>query len=114
MLRLWQVWTSIQQLPMNIRFLRRFQSVMWMQMRSLIFQMQGAVDELLDYCVEKTSGSPLYNRTVRRAACKGERSIRKIAVLKSANMSMGINLLLKLFKRCSKSTCTGRIRYGAC
>ena len=42
------------------------------------FSNAGAVDELLDYCSEK------------------------IAVLKSANMSMGINLLLKLLKDAAK------------
>lgn len=40
----------------------------------------------------------MYNRTFRGTACKDQGDIRKVAVLKSANMSMGINLLEKLLK----------------
>ena len=76
------------------------------------FSNAGAVDELLDYCVEKKL--PLYNRTVRRAACKGERSIRKDRSVKVSEYVHGNQSSPEAFKRCSKSTCTGRIRYGAC
>ena len=67
------------------------------------FSNAGAVDELLDYCVEKnlpvvlcTTG--LSDEQLKKVAECSE----KIAVLKSANMSMGINLLLKLLKDAAK------------
>ena len=59
----------------------------------------AAVDALLDYCVEKqipcvlcTTGlSEAQNAHVTEAS-------KKVAVLKSANMSLGVNMLLKLLK----------------
>lgn len=44
----------------------------------------------------------MYNGTFRRAACEGRRGGREDAVLKSANMSLGINLLLKLLQDAAK------------
>jgi 4-hydroxy-tetrahydrodipicolinate reductase len=63
------------------------------------FSNAGAVDELLQYCEETqtpvvlcTTGlSPEQLERVQEAA-------KKTAVLKSANMSLGINLLMKLLK----------------
>lgn len=63
------------------------------------FSTASAVDGLLDFCVEKglpcvlcTTGlSPEQLAGVKKAA-------GKVAVLRSANMSLGINLLLKLLK----------------
>lgn len=64
------------------------------------FSTAAAVDGLLDYCVEKklpcvlcTTGlSPEQLEKVKQAS-------EKVAVLKSANMSLGINLMLKLLKK---------------
>lgn len=64
------------------------------------FSAAAAVDGLLDYCVEKklpcvlcTTGlSPEQLEKVKQAS-------EKVAVLKSANMSLGINLMLKLLKK---------------
>ena len=67
------------------------------------FSNAGAVDDLLDYCVEK--GLPVVLCTTglsEEQLKKVEESSSKIAILKSANMSMGINLLLKLLKDAAK------------
>lgn len=67
------------------------------------FSNAGAVDELLDRCVEK--GLPVVLCTTGLSEDqlkKVEESSKKIAILKSANMSMGINLLLKLLKDAAK------------
>jgi 4-hydroxy-tetrahydrodipicolinate reductase len=63
------------------------------------FSTASAIDDLLDYCVKKqipcvlcTTGlSEEQQKRVREAA-------QKVAILKSANMSLGINLLLRLLK----------------
>ena len=64
------------------------------------FTAAPAVDALLDWCEAK--GMPvvlcstgLTEEQVKRATTE---SIKKTAVLKSANMSLGINVLLKLLK----------------
>ena len=57
------------------------------------FSNAAAVDELLDVCVEKTL--PVVLAKVKEA---GE----KVAVLRSANMSLGVNLLMKLLKDAAK------------
>ncbi len=64
------------------------------------FSAAPAVDALLDYCEEKKlpvvlCSTGLSEAQVERATKK---SIEKTAVLKSANMSLGINVLLKLLK----------------
>ncbi len=67
------------------------------------FSNAAAVEKLLDYCVEKqvpcvlcTTGlSPELTQKVAEASAK-------VAILKSANMSLGINLLLKLLKEASQ------------
>ena len=64
------------------------------------FSNAKAVDELLDYCVEKqipvvlcTTGlSPEQLKKVAEAS-------EKVAILKSANMSLGINTLMELLKK---------------
>ncbi|MGN0401141.1 MAG: 4-hydroxy-tetrahydrodipicolinate reductase [Acetatifactor sp.] len=64
------------------------------------FSAAAAVDGLLEYCVRKqvpcvlcTTGlSPEQLEKVKRAS-------EKVAILKSANMSLGINLMLKLLKK---------------
>lgn len=67
------------------------------------FASAKAVDALLDYSIEKqiplvlcTTGlSEAQDQTVAEAA-------KKVAVLKSANMSLGINMLLDLLKKAAK------------
>lgn len=63
------------------------------------FSTASAVDSLLDYCVEKklpavvcTTGLSEEQIVTLKEASK------KVAILKSANMSLGINMLLKLLK----------------
>lgn len=67
------------------------------------FSNASAVDGLLEYCVEKsmpvvlcTTG--LSEEQLERVKAASE----KVAVLKSANMSLGVNLLLKLLKDATK------------
>lgn len=67
------------------------------------FSNAGAVDELLDCCADKklpvvlcTTG--LSEEQIRKV----EETAKKTAVLRSANMSLGINLLLKLIKDAAK------------
>ena len=67
------------------------------------FSNSSAVDGLLDYCVAK--GLPVVLCTTGLSEGqldKMKAASEKIAVLKSANMSLGINLLLKLLKDASK------------
>ena len=67
------------------------------------FSNAGAVDELLDYCVKKSLPDVLCTRGLSDDQLKKvDECSEKIAVLKSANMSMGINLLLKLLKDAAK------------
>lgn len=67
------------------------------------FSNAGAVDALLDFCVEKQVPVVLCTTGLSEEQLKrvGEVS-QKAAVLKSANMSMGINLLLKMLKDAAK------------
>ena len=62
------------------------------------FSNAGAVDSLLDYCVDKKLPVVLCTTGLSKA----EKAAEKTAVLKSANMSLGINLLLKLLKDAAK------------
>lgn len=56
-------------------------------------------DDMLDYCVEKKLPCVLCTTGLSEAQlAKIEKASESIAVLRSANMSMGINLLLKLLK----------------
>ena len=67
------------------------------------FSNAGAVDTLLDYCVER--GLPVVLCTTglsERQLQKVAEASKKTAVLKSANMSPGINLLLKLLQDAAK------------
>lgn len=63
------------------------------------FSATAAVDGLLDYCVERQIPCVLCTTGLseEQLAKVGEAS-KKVAILKSANMSLGINLLLKLLK----------------
>lgn len=67
------------------------------------FSNAGAVDELLDYCEKKSLPVVLCTTGLSDEQLKKvDECSKEIAVLKSANMSMGINLLLKLLKDAAK------------
>ena len=63
------------------------------------FSAAPAVDELLDYCVEQQIPCVLCTTGLSDAQLKKvEEASKKTAILKSANMSLGINMLMKLLK----------------
>lgn len=67
------------------------------------FSNAGAADALLDYCAAKKLPVVLCSTGFSEEQLKKvEESAKETAVLKSANMSMGINLLLKLLKDAAK------------
>lgn len=70
------------------------------------FSLPEAADGLIDYCVSKklplvlcTTG--LSEEQIRKAGAAS----KEIAVLRSANMSIGINLLMQLLKEAAKKLC---------
>lgn len=67
------------------------------------FSNASAVDELLKYCVEKNMPVVLCTTGLSEEQLEHVKSAsEKVAVLKSANMSLGVNLLLKLLKDATK------------
>lgn len=63
------------------------------------FSTAAAVDKMLDYCVEKKLPCVLCTTGLSEEQLeKVNEAAKTIAVLRSANMSLGINLLLKLLK----------------
>lgn len=67
------------------------------------FSNAAAVDALLEYCVEKALPVVLCTTGLsEEQLAKVEEAAGKTAVLKSANMSLGINLLLKLLQDAAK------------
>lgn len=67
------------------------------------FSNSGAVDGLLDYCVEKNLPVVLCTTGLSQEQIeKVEKASEKTAVLRSANMSLGINMLMKLLKEAAK------------
>ena len=63
------------------------------------FSIASAVDALLDYCVEKKVPCVLCTTGLSEEQLqKMKEAAEKVAILKSANMSLGINMLLKLVK----------------
>lgn len=63
------------------------------------FASAKAVDNLLDYCVERQIPCVLCTTGLNEAQLAHvKETSEKVAVLRSANMSMGINLLMKLLK----------------
>ena len=63
------------------------------------FSVAAAVDNLLDYCVEKNLPCVLCTTGLsEEQLAKVAEASKKVAILKSANMSLGINLLLKMLK----------------
>ncbi len=68
------------------------------------FSVAAAVDGLLDYCVEKKVPCVLCTTGLSEAQLeKVKEASKQVAVLKSANMSLGINMLLKLLKEAAKT-----------
>jgi len=58
-----------------------------------------AVDPLIEYCVDRQIPCVLCTTGLSREQLdKVEKASEKVAILKSANMSLGINLLLKMLK----------------
>ena len=67
------------------------------------FSNAKAVDGLLDYCVEKQIPVVLCTTGLSEEQLQEvEEASKKVAVLRSANMSLGINLLMQLLKRRQK------------
>lgn len=63
------------------------------------FSVAKAVDNLLTYCVEKQVPCVLCTTGLSEEQLqKVEEASKKVAILKSANMSLGINLLMKVLK----------------
>ncbi|MCH5341741.1 MAG: 4-hydroxy-tetrahydrodipicolinate reductase [Acetatifactor sp.] len=66
------------------------------------FSTASVVDRMIDYCVEKRLPCVLCTTGLsKEQLAKVEDASKKIAILRSANMSLGINLLLKLLKKAS-------------
>lgn len=67
------------------------------------FSNASAVDGLLDYCVEKQIPVVLCTTGLSEEQLnKVQETSKKVAVLKSANMSLGVNMLLKLLQDATK------------
>lgn len=67
------------------------------------FSNAGAVDELLDYCVDKKVPVVLCTTGLSEEQLqKMKEASEKVAILKSANMSLGINMLFKLLQEATK------------
>lgn len=66
------------------------------------FAAAKAVDGLLDYCVEKKTPCVLCTTGLSEEQLSRVKEVSgEVAILKSANMSLGINLLMKLLKEAS-------------
>ena len=64
------------------------------------FSAAVAVDKLLNYCVEKKIPCVLCTTGLSEAQlAKVDEAAKKVAILKSANMSLGVNLLFKILKQ---------------
>lgn len=69
----------------------------------LDFSNASAVDDLLDYCVEKELPVVLCTTGLTEEQLeKVARASQKVAILRSANMSLGVNMLLKLLQEATK------------
>ena len=68
------------------------------------FAASVAVDDLLDYCVEKKMPVVLCTTGLsEEQLAKVEEAAKQTAVLKSANMSLGVNMLLRLLQDAVKT-----------
>ena len=71
------------------------------------FSSAKAADALLDYCVERSLPVVLCTTGLsEEQLAKVEETAKKIPVLKSANMSLGINTLMKLIQDAAKVLAT--------
>lgn len=71
------------------------------------FSNAKATDSLLDYCVEKQIPVVLCTTGLTEEQLKKvKEASTKVAILKSANMSLGINLLMKILKDATKVLAT--------
>ena len=67
------------------------------------FSTASVVDKMLDYCVEKKLPCVLCTTGLDKGQLdKVEAASKSVAVLRSANMSLGINLLLQLLKKAAE------------
>lgn len=67
------------------------------------FCVAQAVDGLLDYCVEKQVPCVVCTTGLSEAQLAHiEEASKKVAVLKSANMSLGVNMLLKILREAAE------------
>ena len=67
------------------------------------FSNAKAVDALIDHCVEKQIPVVLCTTGLSEEQLdKVEKAYEKVAILKSANMSLGINMLLKILKEATE------------
>ena len=67
------------------------------------FSIVKAVDALIDHCVEKQIPVVLCTTGLSEEQLdKVEKAYEKVAILKSANMSLGINMLLKILKEATE------------
>ena len=72
------------------------------------FSNAKAVDGVLDYCVDKQVPVVLCTTGLSdEQLAKVEECYKKVAVLKSANMSLGINTLMALLKKAAQVFGTG-------
>ncbi|MBR6477645.1 MAG: 4-hydroxy-tetrahydrodipicolinate reductase, partial [Lachnospiraceae bacterium] len=63
------------------------------------FSSVNGLEDMLDYCVEKNLPCVLCTTGLSQdQIAKVEEASKKVAILRSANMSLGINLLLKMLK----------------
>ena len=68
------------------------------------FSAAPAVDNLLTYCEEKKVPCVLCTTGLSEVQLQRVKEVsKKVAILKSANMSLGINMLLKLLKEAAKT-----------
>lgn len=67
------------------------------------FSTASVVDKMLDYCVEKKIPCVLCTTGLsQEQLAKVEAASKNVAILKSANMSLGINLLQRLLKKAAE------------
>ena len=67
------------------------------------FSAAPAIDGLLDYCVAKQIPCVLCTTGLSKEQLdKVEEASKKVAILRSANMSLGINMLLKILKEATE------------
>ncbi len=67
------------------------------------FSAAPAVDKMLDYCVERKIPCVLCTTGLSKEQMgKVEEASKKVAILRSANMSLGINMLLKILKEAAQ------------